>query len=219
MGKPARKAGIQALVRQAALWRGCTIALYGGSFNPAHEGHLHVAKEVLKRLDVDAVWLMVSPRNPLKAKGDIARYKKRRKSLQKLIAHHPKLHISDIEKKLGTRYTADTLDILIKTMPGTRFIWVMGADSLANFHHWYRWQHITDSLSIAVFDRPGYSIAGLVSKMARRYRHSKVPARLLGKTETPAWAYVTMPRHPASATQIRELKSNRMRAGSKRKES
>ena len=197
------------LLHLAAKWRGRTIGLYGGSFNPAHEGHIHVASEAIKRLKLDAVWMMVSPGNPLKEKTDLAKRKRRRKSLRELLTNQPKIVVTDIEKKLGTRYSADTIKSLQKFMPGTRFVWIMGADNLADFHHWRNWREIAGMLPIAIFDRPGYSVTGLNSKFARQFRQNKVPCCQLLENHAPAWTFVPIPRHSGSATHIRRLKGNK----------
>ncbi|NVJ69510.1 MAG: nicotinate (nicotinamide) nucleotide adenylyltransferase [Alphaproteobacteria bacterium] len=180
------------------------MALYGGSFNPAHFGHTHVAKECLKRLGVDAVWFLVSPGNPLKADADMADFDKRYASIEALTKNHPRMHVSDIETRLGTRYSADTIFALKKAMPHTNFIWVIGADNLASFHRWRSWQEIACALPIAVFDRPGYSITGLNAKFARRFGRFRTKAEKLGTSCSPAWAFLTIPRHPASATRLRQ---------------
>ena len=194
---------IYSVLPEAALWRGCTVALYGGSFNPAHPGHLHVAQEALKQLGVDAVWFLVSPGNPLKEGDGMAAFERRRQSLATLVGHHPRMIISDVEKRLGTRYTADTLFALKRAMPATRFIWVMGADNLTQFHLWHRWQDIARATPIAVFDRPGYALSGLASQFARCFGRFRTTLQKLKTSPSPAWAFVTMPRHPASATQAR----------------
>lgn len=197
------------LLQLANKWRGRTVGLYGGSFNPAHEGHVHVASEAIKRLKLDAVWLMVSPGNPLKDKAELAKRKRRRKSLQNMVVDHPKMMVTDIEKKLGTRYSADTIKTLQKFMPRTRFVWIMGADNLADFHRWRNWQDIAEMLPIAIFDRPGYSVSGLNSRFARQFALSKVPYRQLLLHQIPAWTFVPIPRHTGSATNIRRLKGNK----------
>lgn len=197
------------LLPLANKWRGRTVGLYGGSFNPAHEGHIHVAAEAIKRLKLDALWLMVSPGNPLKDKAELAKRKRRRKNLQEMIANHPKMVVTDIEKKLGTRYSADTIRTLQKFMPGTRLVWIMGADNMADFHRWKNWRDIAEMLPIAIFDRPGYSVSGLNSKFARQFAQSKVPYRQLLSRQTPAWTFVPIPRHTGSATNIRRLKGNK----------
>ncbi len=192
----------------ARKYAGLTVGLYGGSFNPCHAGHGHVAKEAIKRLKVDSLWMMVSPGNPLKEKsGDMAPMKDRVNSLRPHI-HDPKIIISTIENDLGTKYTIDTIEKLIKIMPLTKFIWIMGADSLATFHHWKDWQKIAQKLPIAIFDRPSYSMAGLASKFACKFKRFRVPLNRLctarTKAEMPRWSFVTIPRHPATATDIRQ---------------
>lgn len=197
------------LIRHANKWRGRRVGLYGGSFNPAHEGHIHVASEALKRLDLDAIWLMVSPGNPLKEKSGMAKRKRRKKSLRALVDGRPRMVVTDIEKKLGTRYSADTIRVLRSGMPKTEFIWLMGADNLRSFHLWQEWQTIARTLPIAVFDRPGYSVSGLNSKFARQFANFRVsPSRLI-KASAPAWTFVQMPRHSGSATSIRRHKGNK----------
>ncbi len=197
------------LIRHANRWRGMRVGLYGGSFNPAHEGHIHVASEALKRLDLDALWLMVSPGNPLKKQSDMAKRKRRKQSLQRLVGSKPRMIVTDIEKHLGTRYSADTIRALTKGMPQTDFVWVMGADNLADFHLWQEWQFIARTLPIAIFDRPGYSVSGLNSRFAGQFAHWRVPYQKLSGSSAPAWAFVPIPRHNASATDIRSHKGKK----------
>jgi nicotinate-nucleotide adenylyltransferase len=109
------------------------IGLLGGSFNPVHEGHVHISLEAIKRLRLDAVWWLVSPQNPLKSSEGMAPYAERLASAQSY-ARHPRIHVSGIEKTLGTRYTIDTLRALTKRMPRQQFLWLMGADNLAQLH-------------------------------------------------------------------------------------
>lgn len=191
------------LIRYANKWRGRRVGLYGGSFNPAHEGHIHVACEALKRLDLDAIWLMVSPGNPLKQKSDMAKRKRRKKSLRSLVGDRRGMVVTDIEKRLGTRYSADTIRVLREGMPKTEFVWVMGADNLQGFHHWQEWQTIARTLPIAVFDRPGYSVTGLNGKFARQFARYRVSPSQLTKASAPVWTFVQIPRHSGSATSIR----------------
>lgn len=205
-------------IREAALWRGRTVALYGGSFNPAHKGHRRVARECLKQLRVDAVWFLVSPGNPQKTDGSMAAFQKRIASVESFSRHHPRLIATDIEKHLDTRYSADTILALKKVMPFTNFIWVMGADNLASFHTWHRWQDIARALPIAVFDRPGYALRGLASPFARCFQRFRTTPQGLKSSRSPAWAFVTMPRHPASATQARQLLGKKWLSGIERKE-
>ena len=196
------------LMRLASKWRGRTVGLYGGSFNPAHEGHLHVACESIKRLKLDSVWMMVSPGNPLKDEAELAGYTRRQDSLQELVTGQQKIIVSDIEKKIGTRYSVDTIKALQSAMPKTRFAWIMGADNLATFHRWYKWREITQMLPIAIFDRPGYSVSGLNSRFVRQYSHNQVSYHQLLSSHAPAWTFIAIPRHNGSATNIRRLKGN-----------
>ncbi len=196
------------LLRLASQWRDRTVGLYGGSFNPAHEGHLHVAREAIKRLHLDAIWLMISPGNPLKELDALADHQRRKDRLLELVDTRPKITVTDVEKKLGTRYSVDTIKALQTAMPKTRFVWVMGADNMQDFHRWRKWRDIAEMLPIAIFDRPGYSVGGLNSKFARQYGRYKVPYRQLLSTHAPAWTFVPIPKHAGSATNIRRLKGN-----------
>ncbi|WP_417451073.1 nicotinate (nicotinamide) nucleotide adenylyltransferase [Kordiimonas sp.] len=206
------------LLPEAARWRGRTVALYGGSFNPAHKGHRRVARECLKRLEVDAIWFMISPGNPQKADDTMAAFNRRCESVSMMVGHHPRMIVTDVEKRLGTRYSADTITALQRAMPKTRFIWVMGADNLAAFHSWHRWKDIATSLPIAVFDRPGYAVRGLNSRFAKCFAQFRKTPQELKASRSPAWAFVTMPRHPASATQARQLLGKKWLSGFDRKE-
>ncbi len=193
-------------LRDAARFRGQTIGLYGGSFNPVHKGHFHVAKEALKRLDIDAVWMMVSPGNPLKIKDNMPMVPadERLDHARKILKPSQKIFITDIETRLGTRYSADTITELLKLMPQTRFVWLMGADNMAGFFRWKDWQRIIGRVPIAIFDRPEYTTTGLSSRLAQCLRHRRVsPARLTKDIPLPAWTFIRLPRHRGSATVIR----------------
>lgn len=132
------------------------IGLMGGSFNPAHGGHRYVALQALRALDLDEVWWLVSPGNPLKeAAGDMAPYAARVASAR-AVARHAPIRVSTVEAKLGTRYTVDLLEKLPRLYPKKRFVWIMGADNLGGFHQWKRWRDIARAVPIAVVARPGY---------------------------------------------------------------
>lgn len=182
---------------------GLRIGLFGGSFNPAHEGHLHVAETALKRLQLDAVWWLVAGGNPLKESHGV--YEARLASARRL-AHGPAMRVTSLERTLGVRYTADLLEKLLPRAPGAHFVWVMGADNLAHFHRWGRWDEIAGRLPIAVVGRPGaFPRAGL-SKFARRFAHARLPehaAAALPLSPPPAWTYLTAPWNTASSTAIR----------------
>ncbi|WP_374307339.1 nicotinate-nucleotide adenylyltransferase [Methylocella sp.] len=137
--------------------RGLRVGLLGGSFNPPHEGHILAALVALKRLRLDAVWLLVSPGNPLKDRRELAPLDERMDAARKLAAH-PRLHVSAIEAALGASYTVDLVAYLRHRCPETRFVWIMGADNLTSFHRWRRWRDIARLVPIAVVDRPGSTL-------------------------------------------------------------
>ena len=186
--------------------RDLAVGLLGGSFNPAHEGHLEISLAALHRLGLDRVWWLVSPQNPLKPESGMAPLDERMAGARRL-ARHPRLLVTDIEAGLGTRYTADTLDGLRRRHPGTAFVWLMGADNLVQMPHWDRWTAIFEAVPVAVFDRPTYSQKALSGKAARRYRDRRLPerkARLLARLEPPAWVFLHTRLNPLSGTGIRE---------------
>jgi nicotinate-nucleotide adenylyltransferase len=181
------------------------VGLLGGSFNPAHEGHLHISFAALRALDLDEVWWLVSPQNPLKPEEGMASLADRFDSAL-VVARHPRLRVSEIEVHLGTRYTADTLKVLQRRFPNTQFVWLMGADNLAQIDKWRHWLTILTRVPVAVLDRSPYSYKALVSKAARRFAGSRIPARratMLADAAPPAWTFIHQRRHPASATAIR----------------
>lgn len=183
---------------------GQVIGLLGGSFDPAHEGHVHITKAALQRFGLDHIWWMVSPGNPLKAHGPAPL--EERMQAARAIMQHPRIKITDIERHLGTRYTAETLFELRRRHRGVRFVWLMGADNLAQFHLWQDWQWIMDAVPIGVIARPGDRIAARMSHAARVYRHAKIPksaAHLLGRMQTPAWCFLNLPMSPQSSSAIR----------------
>lgn len=190
---------------------GMRIGLLGGSFNPAHDGHRHISLVALRRLGLDRVWWLVSPQNPLKARAGMAALD-RRLERARAVASHPRIVVTDIERKLGTQYTADTLKALIQRFPGVFFVWMMGADNLIGFTRWKRWTEIVETVPIAVIDRPGYSLRAMASPIAERYAHHRVPSRSAGALATmkpPAWALLRERLHPASATAIRLAEARR----------
>ncbi len=183
---------------------GMTVGLFGGSFDPAHAGHLHVSREALKRFDLDRVWWLVSPGNPLKTRGPAPI--ERRLSHARSLVSNPRITVTDIEAQLGTRYTGQTLEALFSLYPGVRFVWLMGADNLAGFHHWQRWDWIMQSLPIGVLARPGQRISARTAKAAQIYKRWKVPsasARGLAFMDAPAWCFLNVPMVDISSTEIR----------------
>ncbi len=186
--------------------QGQRIGLFGGSFNPAHRGHYMVALYALHRLQLDWVWWLVSPQNPLKDPKETDDYGKRL-AYTRRIARHPRFIVTDLEQQIHTRYTAQTLEALKGAFRRGHFVWIMGADSLANLHRWHHWTDIMESVPVAVLARPGYSIRALQSPAATRYAGCRVPQHLaasLPLRRPPAFCFVTMPLRNESSTAIRE---------------
>lgn len=181
------------------------IGLLGGSFNPAHAGHLHISLEAMKRLGLDEVWWLVSPHNPLKQRSELADYAMRLMSAQ-AIAAHPRIRVLDVEAQHGLYYTVETIRFL-QARHSHRFVWLMGADNLAHFHRWRAWRTVARLLPIAVLDRAPYGMRALHSLFAQRFAAKRLvggAARRLADSPAPAWAYLTIPRHTLSATSLRK---------------
>jgi nicotinate-nucleotide adenylyltransferase len=184
---------------------GQRVGLYGGSFDPAHEGHAHVARTALARLNLDRVIWLVSTRNPLKAGRDPADLQARMTEARRL-ARGPSMIVSDVEQRLGTRYTRDTLRALKARFPGVRFVWIMGADNLATFQFWRGWAAIFRLLPIAVIARPGAWPRATFSRAAQRFARYRLPAgaaNRLAITDPPAWIYLPAPLKAVSSTALR----------------
>lgn len=182
------------------------IGLLGGSFNPAHAGHLHISREALKRLQLDEVWWLVSPHNPLKEASDLADYTLRFTHAQG-VACHPRIRVMDIEQRHGLRYTIDSVRFLQAHYPHHRFVWLMGADNLAGFHRWRAWKELAARVPIAVLDRAPYALRALQAPFAQRFRNARITTRMaaqLVQMAAPRWVYLTIPRHPLSATYLRK---------------
>ncbi len=181
---------------------GLKIGLLGGSFNPAHEGHLHVSDVALKRLGLDYVWWLVAPHNPLKPVAGMAPLTDRLRTAR-LLAKHPRIVVMDLEHALGTRYTIDTLKALHHRFPELNFVWLMGSDNLDNFGRWRRWPEIASRIPIAVVTRPGTVMSALYSPAIRRFGHTRRALRKLPRAKAPAIAIVDGRRNAQSATAIR----------------
>jgi len=181
------------------------VGLLGGSFNPAHAGHRHISLLALKLLKLQEIWWLVSPQNPLKPRSGMAPFAIRLARAAAL-ARDPRIKVSDLELRLGTHFTADTVETLKRRYPRLRFVWLMGADNLRQIAGWQRWPQIFTQLSIAVFDRPSYSLKALAGRAACRFRHHRMRPRQAGRLAElgpPAWVFLHIPLHKASATAIR----------------
>ncbi|MBK5945339.1 nicotinic acid mononucleotide adenylyltransferase [Rhodobacter veldkampii DSM 11550] len=183
---------------------GMAIGLLGGSFDPAHSGHVHITEEALRRFGLDRVWWLVSPGNPLKpnSPAPIAR----RVAAARAIMQHPKVVVTAIEARLGTRYTAQTLARLKALYPGVRFVWLMGADNLVQFHRWDNWRQILAMVPVGVLARPGARMPARRSKVAQTYAGARLPgeaAQLLPGMTPPAWCFVDVPMVNLSSSAIR----------------
>lgn len=193
------------MARRELLTPGLKVGLLGGSFNPAHEGHLHITKMCLNALGLDRVWWLVSPGNPLKPVKGMAPFAERLASAEAM-ARDPRIVVSDIETRLGTRYTADTLAALTGRFPEIRFVWLMGADNMLQFPKWRNWREIAETVPIAVYPRPGYTLKARLSPAATALREATLDASdaaLLPHLVPPALAFLTGPESTYSATEIR----------------
>jgi nicotinate-nucleotide adenylyltransferase len=183
------------------------IGLLGGSFNPAHAAHREISLTALHALGLDQVWWLVSPQNPLKSRTGMAPLDGRLAQARDA-AGHPRIRVTAVESRLGTRYTVDTVKALRKHYPHTRFVWLMGADNLAQFHRWRDWQGIADQMPIAVLDRPGFNLTALQTPAGQwlaRHRVARHDARVLADRTAPAFLLLKSKLNPLSATEIRRM--------------
>ena len=184
------------------------IGLVGGSFNPAHDGHIHVALEARRALNLDQIWWLVSPQNPLKSPDDMASLATRLAHAREITTHYPFLRVLAPEAGLPQNYTYNTLTYLKKTMPLARLVWIMGADNLDQFSRWHRHQDMIRLLPIAVIDRPSYSLTAIAAGrwlLGRRYQVAKMRHAIATRSlKLPGWCFIAGQRHAASATEIRQ---------------
>jgi nicotinate-nucleotide adenylyltransferase len=181
------------------------VGLFGGSFNPPHEGHRHASLVALRRLKLDAVWWLVTPGNPLKDTRGLAPLPQRIKAAVDL-EHHPHIHVTALETHLGTRFTTDTLRAITRQFRRTDFVWIMGADNLATIHLWRDWKAIFHLLPVVAVARPGYAMKALASPAARAFSASRIAPRdaaSLPGMAAPAWVYLDERLEAASSTAIR----------------
>lgn len=190
---------------------GMRIGLFGGSFNPPHLGHRLVSRQALKKLNLDQVWWLVSPGNPLKSHDDLMPLAKRLELARDLITL-PRVTATGFEAKHDFSYTYDTLKFLTSTLPDRKFVWIMGADNLASFHKWERWRDITKLMPMAVYVRPGSASGSLGSRAAHYLDYCRLDendAHLLCGQKAPAWVYLHGMMSDQSSTALRQTKANK----------
>lgn len=197
-------------VRIPLAFPGQRIGIMGGTFNPAHGGHGIVADTAVKRLQLDQLWIVVTPGNPLKANGGLPPLPDRMLDARKF-AKQPRMKVTGFEAELGTPYTAAMLAFLKRRYPGVHFVWVMGADNLASFDRWQYWQSIAAAFPIAVVDRPGWRLKALSARAGAALRGRRVPenqAAGLALMQPPAWTLLTTRLSALSSTALRTRKAD-----------
>lgn len=188
---------------------GQRIGLFGGSFNPPHHGHVGVMKTALTRLALHRLWVLVTPGNPLKDSRSLPDFATRAIAIRAMVSD-PRIVVSDVEARAGLSYSCDTIRYLVQRCPDVRFVWVMGADNLANFHRWKAWERIVETVPLAIIDRPGASLAPLSSPVAQALRAFRRPERDAGQLAglaPPAWIFLHARLMPQSSSALRAQKS------------
>ncbi len=185
------------------------IGLYGGSFNPPHDGHAHVSQVALRRLKLHRIWWLVTPGNPLKDASDLATLDARMRAARALTRDR-RVVVTALEADIGTTRTLSMLRWLKRHAPRVHFVWVMGADNLAGFHRWHGWREIVAEIPIAVVDRPGFTLPALTSPAARVLANDQLDeddATRLAVMRPPAWTFLRAPLNPLSSTDLRQQDS------------
>ncbi len=183
---------------------GMRVGLLGGSYDPPHEGHVHISLEAIKRLQLDQLWWLVSPGNPLKEQGPWPLERRLQQCAQ--LARHPKIKITALEASLGSPYTARTLAFLTRRYRSTRFVWLMGADNMASVHLWQDWRQIFATVPVAVLDRPGQRhevAASMAAHLFGKNRIGEQQAQSILNAPTPAWSILSVPLNYESSSRIR----------------
>lgn len=187
---------------------GMKIGILGGSFNPAHDGHLHVSRQALEMLGLDEIWWLVSPQNPLKPKSGMAPFARRMETARDIAARDGRIRVTDFEKTSATRYSIDTINALIAAYPQVSFVWIIGADNMRQMPRWKGWEKIFRTIAIAVFPRAPYSARAVNGRAARRFARARLDAKSaarLARTAPPAWVMLDAPLNAQSASRIREM--------------
>ncbi len=189
--------------------RGMRIGLFGGTFDPPHAAHRAASLLALRRLNLDRLWWLVTPGNPLKDVRGLAPLAER-VAAARALARHPRIDVSDFETDLGTNYTYGTISYLVRSCPGVHFVWIMGADNLRHFHRWQRWRDIAALVPIAVIDRLGpslYSTAGVTGQALSWARIPESAAKTLPERKPPSWIYLHGLKSPLSSTALRAARA------------
>ena len=184
---------------------GMRIGLLGGSFNPPHRAHRDISLFAIKRLNLDRVWWLVTPGNPLKERGSLHDLNERAEAARQT-ANDPRIDVTCLEAVIGTRYTVDTITYLRRRTPGLRLVWIMGVDNLAQFHRWQHWQRIASAVPIAVIDRPPQSFRALSAPAAQALAQYRIPENEAGRLAdkpAPAWVFLTGMKLNLSSTGLR----------------
>jgi nicotinate-nucleotide adenylyltransferase len=198
-------------VRLPAHGPGMRIGLFGGTFDPPHQAHRSACLIALKRLNLDRVWWLVTPGNPLKATDGLAPLSER-VAAARTLAHHPRIDITAFEAEIGIRHTYGALKYLRTRCPGVAFVWIMGADNRRSFHRWQKWRGIAETMPIAVVDRLGpslYAIAGPAGQALARARIPDREAKSLPNRRPPAWVYLHGLKSPLSSTALRAARAGK----------
>lgn len=194
-------------VHVAKQYRGA-VGLLGGSFNPAHAGHVYISLMAIRALALDRIWWLVSPQNPLKAAREMAPLQWRLAQAHHITAHCRHISVLDIESQIGSHHSVDILCRLRRREPDRCFVWLMGADNLAQVSFWWRWPRLFHMVPVAVLARYPYSLQALAGVAARRFSRWRVTpekALALARLTPPVWVFLPIPFHPDSATQIRAV--------------
>jgi nicotinate-nucleotide adenylyltransferase len=198
---------------------GMRIGLFGGTFDPPHAAHRAACLLAMRRLGLDRVWWLVTPGNPLKDTDGLAPLRER-VAAARALAHHPRIDVSDLERSIGTKYTFATISYLVRSCPGVRFVWIMGADNLRHFHRWQRWRDIARLVPIAVVDRLGPSLYSAASVAGQGLGWARLPesaARTLPGRKPPAWIFLHGLKSPLSSTALRAERAGHRAAAAKPK--
>jgi nicotinate-nucleotide adenylyltransferase len=185
------------------------IGLFGGTFDPPHAAHRGACLLAMKRIGLDRVWWLVTPGNPLKDTRGLAPLEARMVAAQTL-AHHPRIDVTGLEAQLGTRYTYETVNYLVRRCPQVHFVWIMGADNLRSFHRWQRWRDIAALVPIVVVDRLGpslYATGGVAGHALSGARLPEAAARSLPERKPPAWIYLHGLKSALSSTALRAVRA------------